>query len=184
VIMQPSISTKIKQGDRFGLLTVLYYTGSPKCEYVCKCECGKTCSKRRTYLESFHTPCCGCESKKIWRKNKAKDAVFNRVLERYKSGAVQRDISWNLPKDLFVKMIQMPCFYCGVKASMCGDRVRKSYDSSEFRFNGVDRVDNSQPYTKENVVTCCKTCNMAKREMNDKEFLEWAKTLAKHQKWL
>jgi hypothetical protein len=36
-------------------------------------------------------------------------------------------------------------------------------------------MDNTCGYTSDNVVPCCKTCNMAKRDMTVQEFTSWLK---------
>ena len=43
----------------------------------------------------------------------------------------------------------------------------------DFRYTGIDRVDNARGYEKDNVVPCCETCNTAKRTMSVDELLEW-----------
>ncbi len=38
--------------------------------------------------------------------------------------------------------------------------------------NGVDRVDSSRGYVKDNVVSCCKHCNLAKRDRTAEDFIK------------
>jgi len=53
---------KIKPGQRYGRLTVLYevdkYDQRRRC--LCKCDCGNTVTVRIGYLKSGHTKSCGC----------------------------------------------------------------------------------------------------------------------------
>jgi len=37
---------------------------------------------------------------------------------------------------------------------------------------GIDRIDNTKSYIKENCVPCCNICNRMKLEMNTQEFIE------------
>ena len=53
------------------------------------------------------------------------------------------------------------CFYCG---------------ENEKRI-GIDRIDNSIGYTKENSVSCCKICNYMKRTMTKEDFLNHIKKI-------
>ena len=50
----------------------------------------------------------------------------------------------------------------------------KIYDIyNDHKYNGVDRVDNSLGYIKENCVACCKICNNAKSTLSISEWQEW-----------
>jgi hypothetical protein len=64
----------------------------------------------------------------------------------------------------------MDCHYCGVSPSMV--RVLPS-GRGAFTYNGLDRVDNTLGYMLENVVPCCKTCNIAKGTMPYDDFMAW-----------
>ena len=47
------------------------------------------------------------------------------------------------------------------------------------RLTGLDRVDNNLPHDyNNNIVSCCKYCNMAKGNLTLKEFDEWVRRLA------
>lgn len=57
-------------------------------------------------------------------------------------------------------MINSVCSYCGIKEKL-----------------GIDRVDNSVGYTKENSVPCCKLCNFMKKAMSRNDFLSRIKKI-------
>lgn len=46
--------------------------------------------------------------------------------------------------------------------------------------NGVDRVDSSRGYDKENIVPCCKICNRSKSDMSESDFIAWGLRLGDH----
>lgn len=46
--------------------------------------------------------------------------------------------------------------------------------------NGIDRVNNDLGYINNNVVSCCKTCNLAKSSLTLIEFKNWINNLIKH----
>ena len=48
-----------------------------------------------------------------------------------------------------------------------------------FIYNGIDRKNNGKGYTEDNIVSCCKQCNFAKRNMSYKEFKFWINKLVK-----
>jgi len=43
--------------------------------------------------------------------------------------------------------------------------------------NGLDRVDSSKGYIKDNVVTCCENCNRAKLDLTQQEFFAMIKSI-------
>jgi hypothetical protein len=47
-----------------------------------------------------------------------------------------------------------------------------------YLFNGIDRLDNAEGYTKENCVPCCAEVNFAKGTMNQKDFINLCKEVA------
>lgn len=97
----------------------------------------------------------------------------------------------NLDYDLFLKMCQEPCYYCGELPAL----VNPYKSIKSFRgitadwlfdqivcFNGIDKKNHKEDYTdKSNLVTCCKKCNLMKQRHSDKEFVEHAKKIAQHQ---
>lgn len=77
----------------------------------------------------------------------------------------------------FFRLVSLECFYCGSSPA----REIKGHLNGGFVYNGLDRVDNNLGYTLENVVTCCMTCNEAKRAKPYGEFVEWIGRLAARQ---
>ena len=53
--------------------------------------------------------------------------------------------------------------------------------TDRFVYNGVDRVNNGFGYEEGNAVPCCRTCNVAKRDMAVEDFLAWIKRAYLHQ---
>ena len=72
-----------------------------------------------------------------------------------------------------------PCFYCGAEKS--NHKVTKNCKEG-FDHNGIDRIDSSKGYTPDNVVPCCKICNKAKMDMDQKDFILWIQRAANHTK--
>lgn len=66
--------------------------------------------------------------------------------------------------DEFVSIVKKVCAYCG----------------EEKERRGVDRIDNSLGYTKENSNSCCKICNYMKKTMTVKDFLIHVKKIHLH----
>lgn len=170
-------------GKRFGRLLVTALAGriAPgKYIYTCLCDCGNTKIVRGANLTNDHTHSCGCLQKDIVvARSTGKRYGFihglsgyHAIIRRYKKGAQDRGLSWELTREDAVKLFQMPCYYCKaapINAVPC-DRSHKRLPTL---YNGIDRVDNSIGYTSANVVPCCKHCNFAKRFMTVAEFKAW-----------
>ena len=166
-------------GKQFGKLIVLefshsvtYKSGSQSL-WKCKCECGTIVTVRRGHLITGGIRGCGiC----LHKKDKGL-ASFNRVYKHYLQGAVNRGLEFSLDKDYFKYITSENCYYCGSPPSTVQVTERCN---GEYVYNGIDRVDNSMGYIKDNCVPCCNTCNMAKRTSSADEFMGWISKAYKH----
>lgn len=100
---------------------------------------------------------------KYTKKNKEKvysyGHSYNRTVQGgyriYKSNALKKGKDFLLTPEDFANIVSSPCVYCG---------------GSETRI-GIDRIDNSIGYTKENSAPCCKMCNYMKKNHSVTDFL-------------
>jgi hypothetical protein len=83
----------------------------------------------------------------------------------YIASAKGRGITFGLDLGEFSEIIAQPCFYCG--------------ETKERR--GIDRIDNTLPYTKSNSTPCCKECNYMKKDMTVEQFISRVKKILTHQ---
>lgn len=106
----------------------------------------------------------------------------------YVQKARGRGLSFLLTLEQFTILIFQDCFYCGSKpsnrynvfiskAGKYRNGIKSWMDAGWIEVNGVDRVDNNIGYEISNVVTCCKTCNFAKRNLSQSEFYSWINQL-------
>lgn len=157
----------------FGKLTVVercedYVSpqGHHKTRWLCKCDCGNICFVQGERLRRGHTQSCGCLHKEIVRGNHYKDNrdyVHARyLLSQYKKNANKRDYEFKLSLDEFIELIYNDCYYCGAKPNNKYTYISGNI-REEFLYNGIDRVDNTKGYIKNNVVSCCSKCNTLKR---------------------
>lgn len=161
-------------GKRFGKLLVLKSIGSRregKRKYrwwLCKCDCGNIKAIRGGHLTSVGgTNSCGCL--KVTKLLPEGESTFNSLFWSYKYQAKLRGIEFKLSKKLFRKLITQNCCYCDSKPTP----TKKSKKSKGvFICNGIDRIDSTIGYTKENCVPCCKRCNWMKSDMNVSDFIE------------
>jgi hypothetical protein len=79
------------------------------------------------------------------------------IENEYKKGAASRGLQFSLDTYEIQELISLPCHYCGI---------------SSHTTNGIDRVDNSKGYIRENCVSCCTVCNRMKHTMTKDSFLE------------
>lgn len=160
----------ISIGQRFGALVVesVQPRGAGKARAVsCKCDCGNihVTDAGRLYKGISHRcPKCAAPQKIYSNEEYRRRQNFH----NYRNGAARRGYAWDLTLPDFLAITDRSCVYCGLSPS-----------------KGIDRKDNSQGYLPENSVPCCKQCNLAKRDMSEREFFAWLQRLAQHQRaWL
>jgi hypothetical protein len=167
-------------GKRYGRLIVLENIGVIKGRrfFKCLCDCGKTSNVSYAYLRRGNTKSCGCLKKettiKALKERRLPDfeAGFNKVFASYREkNARRRNLSFELTKEEFRKLIKDVCYYCG------GEPLKSEQG---YLYNGLDRVDNNKGYRLDNVVTCCYKCNIAKASMAKDEFIDWVNKVFKN----
>ena len=80
----------------------------------------------------------------------------------YKRNAIRRHYEWCLSFEEFMFFWQSTCFYCG----------------DPIETIGLDRLDNTKGYIKDNVVSCCPNCNIAKFQMSVADFVTHIRKIA------
>lgn len=165
-------------GERFGRLLVIKIDHIKNNRYfwLCQCDCGNTIVTRTTCLRRGTTQSCGCLHKEIVSLEYG-EASFNQLWKRYKKAAKNRNIIFDLDRDLFKDIINKNCFYCGKEPSQITKNV---HDNGDCIYNGIDRLDNDLGYISSNVVPCCGMCNMGKKDFSKEIFLNWIKDVYNH----
>jgi hypothetical protein len=116
------------------------------------------------------------ENAKKWRdKNPEKTQEINQrkinsidaQLSVYKTSAHTKGLLFEID-DVFHTIVKSPCYYCGIL--------------QEKGFNGIDRLDSTKGYIKENVVTCCEMCNFMKGTESPNTFIHHVEHILTHQK--
>lgn len=156
-------------GKKYNRLTVIrlsHFKGSHSI-WECQCDCGKVLYVMRGNLVKGHTKSCGC-----FRKEKGKtikipnvNSAFTEIYRTYKQGAVKRNLEFNLVKEQALAIFTQNCHYCNQSPSNTSRTKIK-----EFRYSGIDRIDNDKGYSVDNCVPCCKTCNRMKSNLTLEEF--------------
>lgn len=162
-------------GQKFNrLLALEKVKKSGRCWYLCLCDCGNKKVIAGWRLKSGYTKSCGCLQREAdpWRNRgkRLKKGLANArsVIHYYKRNAKRRNILFELTESECIDLLTQRCVYCGRQPFSIQTR-KNSW--GVFVHNGIDRVDNSKPYTLSNVVPCCKDCNAMKRSLSKEAFL-------------
>lgn len=199
---------KDKTGQKIEMFIVksLAYTKNKKSYWNCICDCGK---EKIVRLDTG-TKSCGCYKAERTRFNrKSKNLLSEEEIYLVSAKLVFKSayLDGDLTFEEFLKLSQLPCFYCGLefiksnkyhigirKDGVKRTRIKKDvkgneyssdisyaqYENSWFYYNGLDRIDQSLPHNKNNIVTCCKPCNFMKRDLNQEEFLNKIEKIFSH----
>lgn len=158
------------------------------------CDCGTKKVILERSMREGRTTSCGCFHREIVgpkvraahlgkTRTKPGEAGLTRRFCSVRFGAKRRGIDFLLSRDEFRELSLSDCHYCGVSPQILAHNWAEtdSRKNSEFRCNGIDRVDSGGGYSIDNCVPCCPTCNRAKLAMTVSEFLAWVERISNHQ---
>lgn len=177
------IHTTSLLGKVFGYLTVLEFDGygvNDKPYWRCKCMCGKEISVLGVYLTGNKTTNCGCQTSRLLGNANSKpkgEAARNAIFASYKSNAKRKGRLFELSNDDMILLVNGNCYYCGCPPSSVKDTKKCN---GQFIYNGIDRKDNNIGYTKDNCVSCCRTCNQLKKIYSHDDFLQKIEKIYNH----
>lgn len=169
-------------GQKFGRWTVINQVSSDIRGSVwnCECNCGTKRLVTGKVLRSGSSKSCGCyHLDMIVEKCTLPDgrAAKNSLFKDYKRAAKYRGYSFNITFEEFETFLDKPCYYCGL--SNTNSKATPSKVDG-FKYNGIDRVDNSIGYELHNLKTCCGVCNQMKLDLGVDEFIEHINRIQKH----
>jgi hypothetical protein len=140
------------------------------------CNCGKDYEKYLTRYNKESKLCKHCNENQAKLDSKRKDKERNykqeylknitRYYKQYINGAIDRGYVMELQFEEFKEIVKQKCYYC--------DYIK------DGETNGIDRVDNSKGYSKENCVACCEICNRIKHVYDKNFFIDKCKILSKN----
>ena len=164
-------------GQSFNRWKVIKYAGTRvtpskqiKTFWLCVCDCGNQKEVYSNSLTSGKSKSCGCI-----RGRELGYAARTNIYSNYRCKARRRGLEFNITEEEFDKIAQNNCFYCGISPSNHAYN-RQPYKGG-YKYNGLDRIDNNLGYMIDNIVPCCKDCNLAKRELSQSEFFEMVKRI-------
>lgn len=97
------------------------------------------------------------------------EASFRKIYAKYVDAARRRGIEFKLTREEFRELCERPCVYCGYPPT--NDNKDHLRFNGVWRYNGLDRIDNSKGYLHGNVQPCCTVCNKLKSNLEEKDFL-------------
>jgi hypothetical protein len=142
-------------------------------KYLCRCDCGNEKELLGGSVVSGASKTCGC-----WQIKDAKTTALQSLFTHSKNQAKRRKIDFCLTKELFAKLTESNCAYCGdFPSQQFNVKYSKILNEERiFLYSGIDRVESSKGYTKDNVVPCCRKCNVGKHSLS---LFEWKVHLKK-----
>lgn len=141
--------------------------------WLCECDCGTEKIINGSHLRQGHTRSCGCLSKEVTgnlRRLPVGLASMRSRMRGYKRNAKIKGIEYNLTESQFAEITQKNCHYCNAKPNNIS---KTEFNNGDYKYNGIDRIDNSKGYLIDNIVPCCITCNYAKGTKTMQEFKNW-----------
>lgn len=149
----------------------------------CLCSCGQITKCILTNLRNGYSKRCR-DCKNSLKSLGLVNTGLRRLYNRYKVSAKVRELDFTISFDVFKDTTGHNCFYCGKVPSMLAKAHNKALSNNvgNILYNGLDRVDNTKGYVYSNVVACCKNCNLAKRDLSSKDFIDWINSVYLYQK--
>jgi len=177
-------------GKTYNYLTVISYekrldkNGTKSKWFLCKCVCGNKKFIRSANVLDGGIKSCGCKRRELINAGTKAHYLKNfsypaekKIYSNYKVDSKRNGREFTLTFEVFLKIVNKNCYYCG------SNPVNKIYNKTKNRFaviNGIDRVDSSKGYIKNNIVPCCSMCNMMKNKYPAKVFIKQVKKIATH----
>ena len=161
-------------GQKFGSWTVVSRhpenTAHGAVRWSVRCDCGTEAVHQGGNLKTGNAKHCGC-------LRPESSAGFSDHYYSYRWNAARRGHVFELTSEQFRKLVEANCHYCAGEPA-CSVRGTRRWSVPVF-FNGIDRQDNSEGYTAENSVTCCKFCNLAKHNSTLADFEAYLNRVAR-----
>lgn len=171
--------SKVKVGDVFGKLTVHERIGIGKnggINWKCNCECGNYSECESYTLTSGHSTSCGCGRIEAISSNVGfiSGTWFGSIKKNAKTRGLDFLVSQEYLNELLIKQ-NHKCAISGLPIEIKIGRQSKETSAS------LDRIENSKPYTEDNVQFLHKHINYMKWIHNQDYFISLCRIIVEKQ---
>jgi hypothetical protein len=168
-------------GKKFGSLKPIKYAGKDRHShalFLCACDCGKTIEVLGNSLYNGNTKSCGCKSRKRGKEHKSycgyeeiRAEYWSRILRGAKDREIKVNITIEEAWDVFLKQNR--------RCALSGEILHFPYTVKTRKYSNasLDRIDSDLGYEKNNIQWIHKDLNFMKRNMPEKDFLNWCKKI-------
>lgn len=167
-------------GLKFGRLTFTKPAGRDKQKKIiweALCECGNVHTLVPIRAKRGDIQSCGCflREKLLGNTHAVNGRKTEPRLSTAKSVWLDRYADSNCSFEKFLELSQLDCYYCGSPPSNRTNKIvkgssQKQKEEGTFIYNGLDRLDSRKKHSVKNIVPCCRTCNLMKKDMSLNEF--------------
>jgi hypothetical protein len=147
-----------------------------KGQWICRCDCGNELIVASASLRRNLSKSCGCyQHEKLSKGYKEISGSFWRKFERH---AFKRNIPFTITIqegwEIFQKQKE--------KCALSGVRIKfvNNYDKHVEQTSSPDRIDNTKPYSKDNLQWVHKKVNRIKSVLSEDELLFWCEKILKN----
>lgn len=155
-----------------------------------QCDCGITTFLRPKDAQRGKKKSCGCYFEETVRMAGRKFTPRISSARAVWKANYQKVKDKTCPFEIFLKLSQEKCYYCGRNPFRKYNLSQKIPDKTsdyqkefgDFIYNGLDRIDSSKQHTEDNLVPCCYDCNKAKSSLTTEEFFTIISLIAKNHK--
>lgn len=112
----------------------------------------------------------GCRKCSFSKRNQEKQTqkAYKNLYSNLKSSCKRQNILNSLTFEESVQMYNSNCYYCDSPPSNSFKSL--AMGTTPVLYNGIDRIDPKQGYTRDNTVSCCFPCNRAKSDLSIEQF--------------
>jgi len=168
------LKEKSLRNKKYNYLKIIKYayTKNNRSYWKCACSCGNELVASLNNIKQGCIKSCGCIRT---HKYKQGESGLKNIFSKYKVAAKKEGRKFNLTLEEFKKITSGDCVYCGAKPNKTSSSEHtknpevKRYTA--YVYNGIDRINSKRGYEKNNVVSCCRWCNIIKRERTVNELI-------------
>ena len=172
-----------KVGDRYDRLVILKFVRDKGTSerfgkrqlVVCRCDCGRVVTMRTSLLKINQTNNCGCRPRGLWQGIGDLSKTYFTHVQR---NATIRGLPCQVTHEQLWRLFQKQDGKC----ALSGLPLSLALHAKDVATASLDRIDNTQGYTLDNVQWVHKDINKAKLDFTQNRFIEICRLVDQEQK--